>query len=359
MPFSEDNNNDLPGNDPQTIETNTPAPAEESSTPAAVETAADAITAPASNDDLPTDKPQSDSIKALLETISEGTQAPKLVEETPAETPPEDKPADTPPAEPATPEQEEAELLDVVKSERGKERIRQVLAERKALEGDLKEIRELIGSTKMNPDQFSQTLEYGRLINSNEEKDLRVALEMVDRERALLCQRLGIEQPGVDLLAGHDDLKAAVDNLEITRDKAVELAKYRKQQADQVQRQEQQQRSESDRQAFQQTVTKAATTMEAYLETRANEADHPAKMQMIANHFNNPANLQEFVSTYQPDQWLATIKMMYDNIVVPRQAAPAAAPQPLRSRTAQLGTPAPTSSSPIDRIAAHMDNLGI
>lgn len=339
MPFSEDNNNDLPGNDPQTIDTNTPAPAEESSTPAAVETAADAITAPASNDDLPTDKPQPDSIKALLETISEGTPEPKPAEEAP---PVETPPAETPPAEPATPEQEEAELLDGVKSERGKERIRQVFAERKALEGDLKEIRDLIGSTKMNPDQFSQTLEYGRLINSTEEKDLRVALEMVDRERALLCQRLGIEQPGVDLLAGHDDLKAAVDNLEITRDKAVELAKYRKQQADQVQRQEAQQRTESDRQAFQQTVTKAATTMEAYLETRANEADHPAKMQMIANHFKNPANLQEFVSTYQPDQWLATIKMMYDNIVVPRQAAPAAAPQPLRSRTAQLGTPAPT-----------------
>lgn len=357
MPFSEDStNNDLPDNDSQTTEV-TPAPAEENNTPPAVETAADAITAPAGNDDLPTDKPQPESIKALLETISEG--APKPAEE---QKPAEDVPPAKDPATeeaPKTAEQEEAELLDVVKSERGKERIRQVIAERKALEGDLKEIRELIGSTKMNPDQFSQTLEYGRLINSTDEKDLRVALEMVDRERSYLCEKLGIEQPGIDLLTGHEDLKAAVDNMEITRDKAVELAKYRKQQADQQQRQEFQQRTESDRQAFQQTVTQAATTMEAYLETRANEADHPAKMQMIANHFQNPANLQEFVSTYKPDQWLATIKMMYDNIVVPRQPTPAAAPQPLRSRTAQLGKPAPSSASPIDRIAAHIDNLGI
>lgn len=355
MPFSEDsNNNDLPDNEPQTIEA--PAPADAPTEQSAVEAAADAITAPAAVDDLPTDKPQPDSIKALLETISEGAPAPKPADEPP---PVETPPAETPPTEPATPEQEEAELLDGVKSERGKERIRQVFAERKALEGDLKEIRELINSTKMNPDQFSQTLEYGRLINSNDEKDIRVALEMVERERALLCQRLGIEQPGIDLLAGHDDLKAAVDNLEITRDKAVELAKYRKQQTEQVQQQERQQRTESDQRAFQETVANAASTMEAYLATRQNEADHPAKMQMIAQHFKNPANLQEFVSTYNPDQWLATIKMMYDNIVVPRQAPPAAAPQPLRSRAAQLGTPAPSNAAPIDRIAAMMDNMGI
>ncbi len=356
MPFSEDsNNNDLPDNEPQTIEA--PTPAEEPSTPPAVEAAADAITAPAGNDDLPTDKPVSDTMKALLDTMSEPAPAAKTEEPKPAEEVP---PAAEPAAEvPKTAEQEEAELLDGVKSERGKERIRQVFAERKALEGDLKEIRELINSTKMNPDQFSQTLEYGRLINSNNEKDLHVALEMVERERALLCERLGIEQPGVDLLAGHDDLKAAVDNLEITRDKAVELAKYRKQQTEQLQQQERQQRTETDQRAFQETVSNAASTMEAYLATRQNEADHPAKMQMIAQHFKNPANLQEFVSTYNPDQWLATIKMMYDNIVVPRQAPPAAAPQPLRSRAAQLGTPAPSNAAPIDRIAAMMDNMGI
>ena len=357
MPFSEDTtNNDLPGNDPQTTEV-TPAPAEETNTPPAVETAADAITAPAGNDDLPTDKPVSDTMKALLDTMSEPAAEPKVEDPKPAE----EVPPATPPAEetPKTAEQEEAELLDGVKSERGKERIRQVFAERKALESDLKEIRELVASSKMNPDQFSQSLEYGRLINSTNEKDLRVALEMVDRERSFLCQKLGIEQPGIDLLAGHEDLKAAVDNMEMTREHAIELSKYRKQQTEQAQQQERQQQSESERLAFQTTVSNAAKTMESYLETRANEADHPAKMQMIANHFKNPANLQEFVATYKPDQWLATVKMMYDNIVVPRQPAPAAAPQPLRSRAAQLGTPAPSSASPIDRIAAHMDNLGI
>lgn len=359
----EDENNTL-NNDPQT--TDTPATAEEPSAPAAVVEAADAITeTPSGNDDLPTDKPVSANMKALLDSMS--ADAP------PSDTPPAD-PAAAPAAEPAadhaagnpgepagekTQEQEEAELLEGVKSERGKERIRNMLAERKALETDLREIRELVASTKMSPDQFSQTLEYGRLINSNQETDLRVALEMVERERSFICQKLGIEQPGIDLLAGDEDLKAAVDNLEMTRERAIELSKYRKQKAEEQRVAQESQQVEAGRAQFQETVSKAAATMEAYLSTRANEADHTAKMNAIAAHFKNQQNLQQFVQTYQPDQWLATIKMMYDNIVVPRQAAPAAAPQPLRSRASQLGNPAPAGASPIDRIAAHMDNLGI
>lgn len=365
--------NNPPSNEPQPTDAgnNTaPAPASDPApgegAPAAVSNAADAITeAPNANDDLPTDKPVSPNMKALLDTISADTPAPTEDPDKAAQAEAEAAaaaaaaPTDKPGAgEPKTAEQEEAELLEGVKSERGKERIRNMLAERKALENDLREIRELVSSTKMSPDQFSQTLEYGRLINSEQETDLRVALEMVERERAFICQKLGIEQPGIDLLSGHDDLKAAVDNMEMTREHAVELAKHRKRQADEQRVAQESQRIQSDRAQFQETVSKAAQTMEAYLSTRANEADHSAKMQMIAQHFQNPQNLQEFVQTYKPDQWLATIKMMYDNIVVQKQPA-APAPQPMRSRTSQLGNPAPAGASPIDRIAAHMDKLGI
>lgn len=368
MPFEDENN--TPNNDPQPTDSGdtTAMPSAESAVPSeadAVTNAAEAITStPDGNDDLPTDKPVSPNIKALLDTMSADTPAPTEdpdkkaqaeAEAAAAAAAPGDKPGE---GAPKTAEQEEAELLEGVKSERGKERFRNLLAERKALENDLREIRELVSSTKMSPDQFSQTLEYGRLINSEQETDLRVALEMVERERAFICQKLGIEQPGIDLLSGHDDLKAAVDNMEMTREHAVELAKHRKRQADEQKVAQESQRIQSDRAQFQETVSKAAQTMEAYLTTRANEADHSAKMQMIAQHFQNPQNLQEFVQTYKPDQWLATIKMMYDNIVVQKQPTVPAA-QPMRSRTSHLGNPAPAGASPIDRIAAHMDNLGI
>lgn len=310
-------------------------------------------------DDLPTDKPVPASVKSFIDTIS--ADAP-----TPTETPAGDKPAEeepkaaeSKPEEPKTPEQEEAELLDGVKSERGKERIQKVFSERKALEAELGEIRSIIQSTKMSPDQFAQTLEFGRLVNSGNEADLRVALEMVEQQRAMLYQQLGVEAPGIDLLAGHDDLKSAVDNMEITRERALELAKLRKAEAERIQKTQAQQQSQQATQQFQQTVQTAAQQMEAYLSTRANEVDHQARMKVISDHFRNPANLQNFVNTYQPEQWTSTIKFMYDNIQVPKATAAPRDPQPLRSRPAALGTPSPAGSNPIDRIASHIDNMGL
>lgn len=293
-------------------------------------------------------------LAAMLDELTDDPNAPKPAESKPDQ----EKPAEPAKAEdkPKAPEQEEAELLEGVKSERGKERIKQVFAEKKQLEQDINEFRELVKSTGMSPQEFAQTLEFGRLVSSGDEKNLRVALEMIESQRAMLYQKLGVEAPGVDLLQGHDDLKQAVDNMEITRERAVELAKYRKQQQEVQQRQQVQQQSVQQQQEFQQQVNQAAQSMEAYLQTRANEVDHPARMKVITEHFKNPANLQKFVSTYRPEQWADTIRLMYDGIHIPRQAS---APQPIRSRPASLGTPAPNAASPIDRIAQRMESMGL
>ena len=308
------------------------------------------------NDDLPTDKPASDKMKALLDELSGDEPKPAAKAE---EKPEGEKPADPPAAAaPKTPEQEEAELLEGVKSDRGRERIRQVFAERKQLEQDINEVRELISSTKMSPDEFAQTLEYGRLINSGDEKDLRVALEIIESQRSALYQRLGVEAPGVDLLAGHEDLKNAVENLEITKERALELAKYRKADQEKQQQMQAQQQTAQQQAQYQKTVQDAAGAMESYLSTRQHEVDHQARMDVIGSHFKNPANLQEFVSKFEPHQWPTAIKMMYDGIVVPK--APAQhSPQPLRSRPANLGAPSAAGATPLDRVASHMDKLGL
>lgn len=258
---------------------------------------------------------------------------------------------------PKAPEQEEAELLEGVKSERGRERIKQVFAERKQLEQDITEFRDLVKSTGMTAQEFAQTLEFGRLINSGDEKNLRVALEMIEGQRSMLYQKLGVEAPGIDLLAGHDDLKAAVDNMEITRDRAVELAKFRKVDSESKAREQAQQTQVQERQVYEKTIKDAAGAMEAYLETRKNEVDHTARMKIISDHFRNPANLQNFVSTYRPEQWATTVQMMYDNIQVPKAAAPG--PQPIRSRPSTLGTPSTDAATPIDRIAQRMASMGL
>lgn len=273
---------------------------------------------------------------------------------------PVEKAADKPaaPAADAAPkpaDQEEAELLEGVKSDRGKERIKQVFAEKKQLETDINEFRELINSTGMKPQEFAHTLEFGRLVNSGNEQDLKVAIEMLDGQRAALYAKLGVEAPGVDLLAGHDDLKSSVENMEITRERAVELAKFRKNDGEKKARETASREADQSRQEFEQTVNAAAGQMEAYLDTRKNEVDHTARMRVVSDHFRKPENLQNFVQTYRPEQWGATIKMMYDNIQVPRTPQP----QPLRSRPTNLGAPAASGVTAIDRIAQRMDSMGL
>lgn len=310
-----------------------------------------------STEDLPTDKPQSAKMLALLDELAGDKPADKPADAPKADDKPAADPAPADPAQPKTAEQEEAELLEGVKSERGRERIKSVFAERKQLEADITEFRDLVKSTGMSAQEFAQTLEFGRLVNSGDEKNIRVALEMIEGQRAMLYQKLGVEAPGVDLLAGHDDLKSAVENMEITRDKAVELAKFRKTQADQDARKQAEKDQTDTQEQYRQTVQSAAGAMEAYLTTRAKEADHPARLKIIGEHFQNPANLQRFVQTFEPKQWTAALQMMYDGIVVPK--APTTSQQPLRSRPAQLGAPAAQGTTAIDRVAQHLDNLGI
>ena len=270
---------------------------------------------------------------------------------------PEAKPEGEKKPELKTPEQEEAELLEGVKSDRGKERIRQVFAEKKQLEQDIGSFREMVKSTGMSADQFATTLEFGRLVNSGDPKNLEVALGMIEQQRADLYARLGKEAPGVDLLAEHTDLQQAVENMEITRERAVELAKFRRQENQQRQAQQVQQQTLQQRQQFEQTVQQAAGQMEAYLSTRAKEIDHPARMKIISDHFRNPANMQKFVSEFRPEQWPTALQLMYDNIQVPR--AQQHAPQPIRSRPAPLGNPAPAGNNPLDRVAQRLDSMGI
>jgi hypothetical protein len=64
------------------------------------------------------------------------------------------------------------------------------------------------------------------------------------------------------------------------------------------------------------------------------------------------------VQTYRPEQWLATIRFMYDNVTIPRQA-PRSNEQPMRSRPAILGSRVPSATSPEQRLAQHMEAMGL
>ncbi|WP_238878642.1 hypothetical protein [Achromobacter xylosoxidans] len=268
-------------------------------------------------------------------------------------------PAEAKPAVPKSPEQEESELLAGIKSDRGRARVAQIIEERKTAQGEVAAVRELVQAAGMTAETFSQHIEFSRLANSNDPRDLQQAAQMLEQTRADLYRKLGQDAPGVDALSDFPDLAQMVQDMQMPRETALEVAKMRRdQQAVHAQRQ-QVQRVEMETEQFKQDVAKAQQSLESYVQTRAHEIDHPVRMKALETYFADPRKLQEFATTYRPDQWPAAIRMLYDNV----QVAPPArrqAPTPISGRTGALGRPAPSADQPSDqRIMSRIDELGL
>ncbi|HCP79425.1 MAG TPA: hypothetical protein DIU11_17360, partial [Pusillimonas sp.] len=282
----------------------------------------------------------------------------------------EDKPteqskdAKTPEDEAAKQAQEDAELLEGVKSERGRERVQKLISERnevkakaEELDRSMTEVREVLASAGMDAQQFAQHIEFSRLVNSNNPQDLGVAAQMIEQVRADIYKRLGQDAPGVDVLSDFPDLAQRVNSFELDRNAALEIARYRRQQqqAEQTQRQQMEQQQNSQRET--QALQGAMQEVESYLSTRSREADHQARMDVLGKYFKDQNNIQEFVQTYRPDQMAKAIRWMYDNI----QVAPSnPSPSPIRSKPSSLGQPAANpNAAPIEKISGFIDQMGI
>jgi hypothetical protein len=196
----------------------------------------------------------------------------------------------------------------------------------------LQSVRELVNGSGLTAPEFTDFMETARLFKAGDPK----ALQVLDGLRADLAQRLGVEVPGVDLLAKHADLKADVESMTLTKERALEIARGR----DAEKRLQGLSEEDRDLQAHQQTIATASQDMQTVLESRAGTAGHEHRIKVIAEHFQNPAKLKEFVDTYQPKQWKAAVLWMYDNIAVPAQPGPG--PQPLRPSNARAGAPVRT-----------------
>lgn len=208
--------------------------------------------------------------------------------------------------------------------------------ERRATEAEtqLTQVRTMVNASGLSADEFTDMLETGRLFKSGKPADLQAAMQRLDALRTDIALRLGIDAPGADPLAAHPDLKADVESLALTRERALEIARLRQKgtQADSMTREQQ------DLQQHQQAVKKGTEAMEAALKARATEPGHAAKLKAIQTYLADPQKKQAFVTTYRPEQWAAALTLMYDAIVVPQAAAPTpAGPQPLRPGNTRAG----------------------
>lgn len=200
--------------------------------------------------------------------------------------------------------------------------------------------------THTTQDQLAAYLEFNALLQSKDAKDLESALQMLEGQRTALYAALGREPEGggIDLLKDFPDLKKQVDEEEITRAAALEIAKGRRERAarqaeEQRQQQQQQQKTQTAEQR-KQAGEKALADIEAWTAGLAKtDLDYKAKEDKLL------AKLDGVLKSYPPEQWVSTLKLLYEGIEITKAPASPGGKQnqPLRPSGAKPGAKAPNS----------------
>ncbi len=182
----------------------------------------------------------------------------------------------------------------------------------------------LVVETGANAEQYARALDYLAASTAASAGNLDAAeklWEYLTGEMAVVGRMLGREVPGiVDPLAAHADLRDEVDDGNITRARALELAKARDNEAAAKARQAQAAERTSAGHAQQQAIQQGKESLNA-LGARLLEADpegYNAKAPYLV------AKLREIATKFPPHQWAEQGAIAYAAIKLP--AKPAQAP---------------------------------
>ncbi len=183
------------------------------------------------------------------------------------------------------------------------------------------------------PDQFRESMNLLKLINSPIAADQHQALAYLQGASKAMAERLGVVPAGVDPLDGFEDLQLEVRKNPTLRQWAEEAAAGRRlRAATQRQNEEQQQRSQDTaaQQKAQQAGQAAVRSVESALE--ASDPQYKAKVAVL----RADAGFIGGLKALPPTQWAAAFAQKYATIKVapPAATAPAApsAPSPLRAK---------------------------
>lgn len=167
-------------------------------------------------------------------------------------------------------------------------------------------VRETFQTHGIQKEQFEQA---AQVIGALNRGDLQGALRVLDDQRRQIAVALGQPLPGVDLLQGHEDLRAAVDNMQITEQHAAELARARvieHSRAQQAQAQRQQQEHQHSEQQAVQAGTQAVDALCKQLQASDLDYAH-IEAQLL------PV-LPQIMAGVPPSRWVQVVKTQYDLI---------------------------------------------
>lgn len=198
--------------------------------------------------------------------------------------------------------------------------------------------------TGASREDISRALYTLRLVNRGGPDGASEALKILDNMRAGIAKRLGVEVPGVDLLADYPDLAKAVENAEMTREHALEIAGGRR---IRFETNEAQRRANDDSQRQAQVQQQRDNAFKE-LDTLGDElgktdVEYDAKFALLKSN----GDIQDIVQNFPPAKWADQFRRRYNLLgkaggVKQRTAKPAH--QPLRSSgTGGGGNAAPKS----------------
>lgn len=179
------------------------------------------------------------------------------------------------------------------------------------MQQDMEGYREVIKYSGATPEEFNQLIQFSHLSKSGEPEQLKQALQILEGVRTQILTTLGEERPDFDPLDAYPDLKQQVDEFDITREAALELARLRAQQqrAQQAQRQAMQpagQEASAEASLEQRIQQGAQAVQEAVAAWEAENIDYQAY------HPKLMERAQEIAKNYPPEQWAETLKLYYD-----------------------------------------------
>lgn len=215
-------------------------------------------------------------------------------------------------------------------------------AERDEARNQVSYVREVFQTHGIQKEQFEQA---AQILGAMNRGDWQGALQALDEQRKQISLIIGQPLPGVDALAQFPDLRTAVDNLQVTEQHAMELARARAQQLASQQQQQRAQQVQQTQQQEQQAVQAATAEVDAYCKQLAStDMDYPAiEAQLL------PA-MKDLLAGVPPNRWKTAIETQYSLLKrmasTVRGASPAA-PAPILRPTGQ-GSPATAPKSMFD-----------
>lgn len=267
------------------------------------------------------------------------------------------------PAEPAKDEATEKEIGDLKLGEKAATRFRDMAKQVKELapireqmeKAGIKDLAdlpkvfekakaadEIIGmvmETGASSDQYGKTLDYLKLVNSRDPGDLHKAFDTLQQELVDLGRIIGREVQGAyDPLADHEDLRGEVEAGDLSRARALEIAKQRT--SDKVAGTRQ--AEATDASAQQAAVQEGRVGLNALgAELAKADPDFAGKQPTLV------AILQAITASTPPAQWVEAARRAYATIPAPPKQ-PAAKPAPGPMRGAQVAAPLePTTDDPM------------